>query len=247
LVLVLYLDDSADDGDKSRNIPKMQAMAGYIGHVDQWDRYEESAKGIYDLFKVDVLHSHKLHKTKGDFRGWSGKKKGYFIGALYGHLRLSAHSGFAFALPSDVYNESKRRDRVNAQISPVGFCYNALIDKVLKHERIGPLARAEGISVFVETGNANNADIQRSHDALSREYPEYPRIIRQLGFINKDSCRAIQIADFLAFNFRRSMQQCNPGSPKYEPLLDGVVRHLEHYGTVATAFHRAPKRKGPRG
>ncbi|HJR56324.1 MAG TPA: hypothetical protein VJ798_07075 [Rhizomicrobium sp.] len=244
-MLALYLDDSKDDGDASRKIPKMQAMAGYIGHVDQWDEYELAAKGVYDLFNVEVLHSLQLHKTKGEFRGWSGKKKGYFVGALYGHLKLRALSGFAFALPSDVYNDTKRRDQVNAQISPVGFCYNALIDKVLKHERIGPLARAEGISVFVETGNANNADIQRSHDALSGQYPEYPGIIRQLGFIDKDSCKAVQIADFLAFNFRRSMQRCELGAPKYEPLLDGVVRHLEHYGTVATAFHRAPK-KGSR-
>lgn len=93
---------------------------------------------------------------------------------------------------------------------------------------------------MIEQGNQNNQDLLRIYERLSQE-EDLGQIFKSLTFIDKDSCIAIQLADFLAFQTRRysaDWVEAN-GRPDHKPemisLIEGGVRHI---GRVATDFGR---------
>lgn len=239
IVLVCYLDDSgSDDGSP------IVTLAGYVAHAENWDAFEAAVEPLFAVAGVDCLNTKLLHRTKGCFAGWSVERKREFIEALYSVLRRSAIMGIAFSVTKKAYVEAKRRDGANHQISAYGFAMEATYNMLIAHERVGPLIREHGLSVIVESGNKNNPDLLRSYNALCAKYPdEFPALFRQLSFVDKNSCRAVQMADFLSFYFRRHSVESKPGepTPRWYMLIEHVIQYLEHYGVISFSYYRNPK------
>jgi L-ribulose-5-phosphate 3-epimerase UlaE len=58
---------------------------------------------------------------------------------------------------------------------------------------------------LVETGNNNNSEIGNFFHKMTKQ-PAFEGSLRSISFVTKDSCRAIQLADFFAFYSRRHMR-----------------------------------------
>ena len=68
--------------------------------------------------------------------------------------------------------------------------------------RVGKIANTEGAAFILECGHEHNPDAQRCFNAVRREH-NLEKILQSISFVGKESCRAIQIADLLAFYTRR--------------------------------------------
>jgi hypothetical protein len=77
-MMICYLDDSGTD-----SASPILTMAGYVGAEPRWAAFEQSAKKIFADFDVALLHGKEFNDTKGQFKGWTRKKKEAFIARLY--------------------------------------------------------------------------------------------------------------------------------------------------------------------
>ena len=92
-----------------------------------------------------------------------------------------------------------------------------------------PAIRQHGVSFLVESGNANNAELEKQFHAAS-QLPAFEGCLRSISFISKNSCRAIQLADLLAFYTRRQMRNADRFDYKMVlppcPYIQTIRRHV---------------------
>ena len=237
-MLLCYFDDSGSDAESP-----IVSVGGYVAPAASWANFEATANPIFDAARVEYLHTKDLNSGKGAFKGWSLAKKQEFIASLYSCFERGQHLGVGFSVIKRAYNEAKRRESANHQISAYGFCLEAIYNILIKHERFGPYIKQNGASLLVEARHPNNGDVRRNFDVLCNKYAEFPGYFRGLEFIEKRSCRAIQMADFFAFNFRRHSRDITPDDKGalWPPLIAHVIRRCEHYGVVSFDYHRHKK------
>jgi len=77
VVLVGYLDDSGKDAQN-----RITTLAGYLATDEQWKAFEQEVEPWFAEFKVKQLHTMDLHKTKGEFQGWSVLRKQAFVARI---------------------------------------------------------------------------------------------------------------------------------------------------------------------
>ena len=80
-----------------------------------------------------------------------------------------------------------------------------IMTRIITDRQIAPLVDKHGISFLVESGNNNNSEIEQFFQRMSKQ-PAFGGALRSISFVAKNSCRAIQLADFFAFYGRRHMR-----------------------------------------
>jgi hypothetical protein len=70
IVFRLYLDESKRDG--------VFAVGGYLGHLDQWDRFEDQWGRVLRQAGVQAFHATDFYNRRGEFKGWDVKKTNKF-------------------------------------------------------------------------------------------------------------------------------------------------------------------------
>jgi hypothetical protein len=91
--------------------------------------------------------------------------------------------------------------------------------RIITDRQIAPLVDKHGISFLVESGNNNNSEIEQFFQRMSKQ-PAFGGALRSISFVAKNSCRAIQLADFFAFYSRRHMRNADRFSGQlYLPLI----------------------------
>lgn len=126
-------------------------------------------------------------------------------------------------------------------VTPYTFCFNVIIDWILRDWRIGGEANAEGVTFILECGHENNPEAEREF-AVIRKLHNIEHILHSISFVPKESCRAIQMADLLAFYSRRDgvaiERARREGSASYQmdTMTKVIAENLPHRGFVATDF-----------
>lgn len=67
MVLKFYLDESGKLGDPQHTAT---AVAGAIGRLNQWDKFEPEWMRVLNEFYVGEFHMKYLAHKKMDFHGW---------------------------------------------------------------------------------------------------------------------------------------------------------------------------------
>jgi hypothetical protein len=196
-VLACYLDDSGKDPQNP-----ITTVAGYIARDTAWQAFEIEVEKWFTEFKVEVLHAKQLHDTDGDYAGWSVLKKQAFVSricqARVPHLMM----GLSMSALKGTYELRAEESGKKRTIRPYTFCFNVIIDWILRDVRISHAANTEGVAFIIECGHENNPEAEKEFTAL-RNLLNIEHILRSISFVSKDSCRAIQLADLLAFYSRR--------------------------------------------
>jgi hypothetical protein len=234
IVFQCYLDDSKSG--------KVVAMGGFIAASEHWEALEPQFDEILNRYEVPIFHALRFHKSDGVFDGWSKIKKRSLVEELFSaaHGRMK---GFCLAARKQGFESEKRETGRVASMSAYGVCFSALLIRSLMDPDIGPIARKSGVAFLVETGNPNNAEIERFFNQFSQR-PEFEGALRSLTFIPKGHCRAIQIADFFAFYGRRHLQRHDRFDGKFvlpiEPYLAIMQDHVPTWEWMATSFLKNP-------
>lgn len=140
-----------------------------------------------------------------------------------------------------IYKQRAAESGRKRTITPYAFCFNVIVDWMLTDITIGRAVHDEGVAFILETGNEHNAEAEQVfYDVRQRHGLE--NVLRSISFVGKESCRAIQIADLLAFYSRRNsvaMEKAHRAKrppPAPEAMMTLISQSVPHRGFVATDF-----------
>jgi hypothetical protein len=197
-VFQCYLDDSGTSG-----LP-IVSMGGFMAPMSQWERLEPLFDAILDRYDVPIFHAKEFHSTKPPFKTWKVVKKKSLIEELFTVAHGDLH-GISVGIRRDEYDQAKEENSVAfGRMSGIGVCFASIMAKIITDERISAAVRQQGISFMIETGNQNNSGIEQYFHRMAAN-PAFEGCLRSISFIPKKQCRAIQLADLLAFYSRRSL------------------------------------------
>jgi hypothetical protein len=224
------VDDSGTSG-----LP-LVTLGGLIAHIDQWEHIEPSLHEICGYYDVPVLHAVDFQHTRGAFRAWKKIKKQTFVEELFG-ANKGRMAAFSISIRAKAYVTEKKAQGVLPSMSAACVCFSALMLRVLQHPSLGPAIHKDGVNFLVETGNANNAEIEKFFHQYTKIDP-FSRVLRSISFIPKQHCRAIQAADFYVYYARRQAVAHDKFSGRLalpaNSYLEAIERHIPTFHKTAT-------------
>jgi hypothetical protein len=202
-VLVAYLDDSGTDRDSP-----VVTMAGYVSGVDEWEAFETDTTIVFDSYRIPFFHSKEFHDTKTPFGGWTRIKKRSFVDEWYSIAFPLVRFGISISVQKKSYDLRKLELGLNHRMSAFGFCFNVIIDRLLREPEIGRLVASNGVSFVVESGTTYNASLDHIFHGVRKRHRLEDRL-KSISFADKIDVKALQLADLLAFHAKRHFAQCN--------------------------------------
>jgi hypothetical protein len=237
-LLVSYLDESGTNEQSP-----IVTIGGYIALVSAWPNFEASTRSIFDAYGVRHLHGVEFQNRKPPFKTWSPIKQRTFVIELFDAVRRTVELGVTFSVRKDAYLQAKRTHARNRSESAYGYAFRCALDQILRDEVIRRVIadHRATLSFVVESGCANQNDLRRIFEE-HKAHRSLAGIIGKLDFADKKSTIALQTADFLAYQSRRYVADCEALGGKHTPMpdvlkimTDGIV----YCDAVATGFYPA--------
>ncbi len=225
-MLACYLDDSGKDPQNP-----ITTIAGFVARQESWVRFEEAVEPIFQDYGVPVFHASELHATKGPFADWPVLKKQSFLYKVCREMSPNVPLGVSMSAVKDAYEQRSAESQRKRTVRPYTFCFNVVIDWLLRDIRIGKLVHDEGLALIVEAGHENNPEAKQTFDKV-RERHELQNVLKSLSFVPKTDSRAIQMADALAFFSRRhgvamesafAAKKPEPATGHFMNIISGAV------------------------
>jgi len=234
-VLVCYLDDSGKDPQNP-----ITTLAGYIARDTGWEAFETDVEKWFDHYKVNTLHAKDLDDTHGEFKGWPVLKKQAFVSRVCQVRAPHLMMGMSMSALKGTYKVRAAESGRKRTITPYTFCMNVIVDWLMRDIRIGGVTNTEGVALVLECGHENNAEAQETFYGIRKQH-QLEHLLHSISFISKGSCRAIQLADLLAFYSRREAVAMEKAkrlgrAEPMEPMMRIIAENLPHRGFVATDF-----------
>jgi len=199
LVFQCYLDDSGTSG-----LP-IVTLGGFVAHMNQWQIVEPKLDAVMNSHGVDVLHAKQFHDTDIPFKGWSKVRKLSFTEEVFSASH-GALAGISIAVEKEGLKQGKKsQPGAFDRMSPIGVAFASIMTRLLTNPAIAPAIKQEGVAFLLETGNANNAEIEQYFHRMAK-LPVFEGTLRSISIIPKPHCRAIQLADFYVFYSRRHLR-----------------------------------------
>lgn len=238
-MLVCYLDDS------DASISNVITIAGYVATSEAWRSFEVEVEGLCSDFGVDVIHGREFEGGKGCFQGWSLHKKIDFLLRLGIIMSPRLKFGISRSVAKDTYKKKKSGRKNDSSLSAYGFAFEAIVFALHEAKEFGTTedAKTNGVSYMIEAGHTNNPDLLRLISKKVKAGQLHPST--SITFIDKKSCRAIQLADLYAFFSRRKAHRHHKTQGKIIfPVPELYFQHLEnrlpHYtGVIAEPYRVA--------
>jgi len=196
-MLVCYLDDSGKDPQN-----RIITLAGFVAPEDAWRSFEAEVESWFTEFGVKVLHTKELHHTDGEFKGWTVLRKQAFVARLCQAMSHHLPVGVSMSALKETYATRAAESDRKRTVTPYTFCFQVINDWILRDIRVGRAANADGVAYIIEAGNEHNSEAEEQFHAV-RKLHDLGATLRSICFVGKDSCRAIQMADLIAFYSRR--------------------------------------------
>ena len=144
-----------------------------------------------------------------------------------------------------IYKVRAEEHKRKRTITPYSFCFNVIVDWVLNGTATGRLAREDGVTFILEAGHRNNSEAEWLFNDIRTKFG-LESVLRSISFVTKKECRAIQMADLIAFYSRRhgvahiKAHERREREPR-EPMMDLIAGSVPVRSFVATDFGAAAK------
>lgn len=239
-VWVFHLDDS---GEKREPVV---TLAGYLGAVEDWARFEEEARHHLDEFSITHLHTVDLHHLRGEFKGWDRGRTFAFAQQLFAILGRHVPIGLEFSVLKEPYEERRKTLNVAREGAATTFCFKGLLHQILNNAAVrNSFCRDDvSLSFVVEAGNRHNNAILNEFNRIKRYNPK----LRSLIFEDKKALIALQAADFFAYFSRRirCMGDAKNRAAEWDFYMDATAGVTIHSQFLATNFFADPPVSGTR-
>jgi hypothetical protein len=235
VVLVCYLDDSGKDPQNP-----ISTIAGFVARSDEWKAFEEKVEPVFGAYCVKILHTMDLYHTAGEFDGWRRVKKQTFVSEICQAMSPHVPMGMSMSAQKVAYKGRAEESNRKRTSTPYSFCFQVILDWILRDVRVGRLANTEGVAFILEAGHENNGDAERDFYALRKQH-KLEALLPSISFVGKEQCRAIQAADMLAFYSRRhgvALEKATIEDRRNisSPMMDIINHHVPVRAFVATDF-----------
>lgn len=240
-MLACYLDDSGKDPE---NV--ITTIAGYVASEEAWVRFEEEVAPAFAERKVSILHAMDLNGTRGEFEGWSVLNKQAFVARIAQAASRHVSMGLSMSALKGTYKEHSqfRAETERRTVTPYTFCFQVVCDWLLRDIHIAKRVHSEGIRFYLEEGHENNGQAEREFHHVRKHF-HLENVLHSVCFIGKQRCRAIQLADLIAYYSRRDgvalLKSKKAGTEQeIDPMIKILCEKIRHRGFVATGFHDRP-------
>jgi hypothetical protein len=235
-MLTCYLDDSGKDPNN-----RVTAIAGYLASDTAWKAFEKEVEPLFEHAKVGILHAKELDGTRRNFKSWRVLQKQAFVASICRVLAKHSILGVSMAAVKDTYLLRKQERKAKRTVTAYTFCFQVILDWLLRDIRTGRAVWSEGLAFVLEGGHENNGEVEEQFYAV-RKIHNLENVLRSIRFVPKDECRAIQMADLFAFYSRREARfmeedvhlKRKPHKP--ETMLSIITERGQFRGFVATDF-----------
>jgi hypothetical protein len=192
-----------------------------------------------------VLHTVDLYHTAGEFKDWTLLKKQFFVGRLCREMSSRVLQGLTMSARKTSYSSRAAESDRKKTITSYSFCFNVIMDWILTGVATGKLAHGEGVAFVLEAGHQNNDEATDVfHDI--RKLHDLENVLRSIRFAEKESSRAIQMADLIAFYSRRhgaALEKAPIGEEPqlhFDNMMNLVAGSIPVRSFVATDFDQTP-------
>lgn len=236
-MLVCYLDDSGKDPQNP-----ITSLGGYAASAEAWQEFEARAEPIFQKYIGALpLHAMDLYHGKPPYSGWKVIQKQAFVAKLCLALYPLQPLGISFSVRKASYvtraKEAILRGLRKRTVTPYTFCLTGIFNWLLTDVQVGKLANEEGLSLILEEGNEHNVEAKTSLETIQALHGL--DMVKSTIFVSKADCRAIQMADLLAYYTRRHNRHTDPNTreePEVDPVLKVLLENLRIRSFVATDF-----------
>lgn len=230
-MLRCYLDDSGTDKQSSPTV----TMAGYVAELSAWENFEKKSRAVFRRAKLDraLFHAKEFHDGDAPFNGWSTVRQVQFINEWFDVAATAPIAlGITVSMPQKRYDQHRRLHGVKRNTSAFGHCFDELVNHILSDDQVGDRILKGGISFFVEAGVKANDGVL---SIFNKRRAGGELHLREMAFIGKDTCRAIQLADCLAFYSRRHATSYETGKSRRMPSTLTIAKEkIRTIGEVCT-------------
>ncbi len=223
--LAFYGDESGTSRDN-----RVATVAGYLGQVGEWRRFEREWRKVCGKYDVKIVHRADLETWHGEFtaeRGWNPARRTSFLGELQPIIKSCTKVAVGSAVIKEDWEEVMPEWLTRFFGGTYGWCAHECIVAVRKWcER--PSARSR-TSRPVCWAFERGAEGQHQVEAMFAELSNISELkaafrIGALSFPDKDVV-PLQAADLLAYEvFKQVENQIVDRGEKHDVRLS--VRHL---------------------
>ena len=193
-MLYAFLDDSNTDASA-----KTVTLADYIAHNDAWSVFEQNSRALFHRTGVTTFHARKFEKRDGAFKGWTPPKQLIFATDWMTAASANVMCGYSVTVDKAEFNEAKASTGLAAEISPIGYCFKIALRKMCKNSAVWRQICEHGLAIVIEDGNPNNRGMIKDFARMLSENGPLNGRVKSLETAKKNSCCAIQLADYLAY------------------------------------------------
>ena len=198
-MLKCYIDDSGSGGDS-----KWFVLAGYVGTVAGWDRFDEAWRNALDDHpRIDYFKSSEAERLRDQFCGFTEQQRDAKIDALIEVIGSCADRALSGRMRQRDYNEIAKGQIPERYDSPYYLLFPTIIAAAVGMERIE--GKGEPIEFVFDT--------DQRFERLKYEMVTKLRPLRSFsGLLNVSYCDdkealPLQAADLLAWQIRRAFSK----------------------------------------
>lgn len=192
----VYLDDSADNG-----APTI-ALGGYLASNEGWIEYENRIVEVYRKHQITYFHATNFHQAHDEFKNWTGEQRKLLVQDIFDLAGQVIECGICVSVSKGLGKMFRAASPKLSQVSPYGMAFEIIMSLVSEGDGLPILPKKRPTNFFMEAGSKNNGEFERTFARLSQR-SAYSGSLQSLSIIGKHSCKAIQLADFIAFYGRR--------------------------------------------
>jgi hypothetical protein len=178
------------------------------------------------MHDITIFHAKKFKKNTGEFHGWSAAKHMGFIQCMIEAAAGADAIGVTVGLDKKLLATRKKEHGFLPQTSAYAQAFKSVLDRLSADDEVGALIRKGGLSVVIESGNANDENIHAEFKRLQK-LPTFD-FLKSFSTVKKGSSRAAELADFMAHYSWLHAEQW----PKYDrkergyPEMDLLLRMM---------------------
>jgi Protein of unknown function (DUF3800) len=209
--LTAYFDESGTHAGA-----KISAMAGFVGDIRQWRKFEKRANKLFKRFRVDVFHTIDVRHSDKEFDGWTVDRKIEFLDEFQHVINGTLESGVASFIKADDYSyyealswpPGTRRD------TKYGLLFRACLSQIIDTIAHMPIGTEPRLRVVLEDGHRNAKDALRIYNFVANRIGQ-TRVLAGLTYDNKKTSLPIAAADLFAYTaWGKEVGQKPLGTPK---------------------------------
>lgn len=236
LVVVAYLDDSG------KHDSAVVTMAGFVSRARDWTLFEQGSEALFLESGVNVFHAKEFSNGKDDFRGWTDARKREFAEDWFDVAESAGiMRGISMSVVKSNFDDARREHKLLPNTSAYGYCLHIICKTIFQDQEVWDAIETDQFSVVLESSRKkSDRGVGNTFDRLMDENGLTDHI-QSFSVARKDSSRALQLADYLAyFSWQPAEQAARDELISRSLYRDIATSRVYTYGELAEGFFPNP-------